>query len=297
MNFLARYGSFMLFLLLESYALYLATHFNKRQGEIYESSRALLVGSMYENVSVVGKYLDIEKLADSLARENASLKTQLESAKYNNVAEKGTVKFPLDTSTVRPDTIHTKDVIQQFSYVAAEVVDNSIARQDNFMIINRGSLHGIKPDMGVISGEGIVGIVREVTPRYSKVLSTLNKQVIISAMVKRNRFFGALSWKGANPRILTMSDVPKHAELVKGDTVQTSGFSEKFPGGVNIGVISNLKVDNGSNFYTIEVRLFNDPSLSRYVYVVGNLFTTEIKQLQIEKVKPKFNVRPIIQAN
>jgi rod shape-determining protein MreC len=283
MNFLLRYGNFFLFAILEIFALYLVTH-NKKQNEIYQSSANRITGFFYDNFSSVQKYLSVQELADSLAKENAELRTQLESSKYVIVEERGSVRFPLDTSTIRPDTAQKKDVLQLFTYVAAEVVKNSIARQDNYLTINRGSNHGVKQSMGVISPDGVVGIVTNVTPHYSQVMSMLSKRASISALIKRSRFFGPLVWRGTNPRYMTLEGIPKHAEVVKGDTIMTSGFSEIFPGELKIGRVSDYRIENGSNFYTIDVELWNDLSTLRYVYVVENKFIDELKFLNKEPV-------------
>ena len=278
MNFLIRYGNFLLFLVLEFYALYMVANYNKKQNEIYQSSANLVSGIMYENASTIRNYFSMQAVADSLARENAVLRAQLEASKYIIVQERGTVRFPLDTSTIRPDTAQKKDVIQQFTYIAAEVISNSISRNDNYMTINRGSIQGVRMGMAVICPDGIVGIVRNVTPHYAQVMSILNKRMSISAMIKRNRYFGSLIWDGINPQIVTLDNIPKHADVSKGDTITTSGFSDAFPGELRIGRVVDFKVRNG--FYAIDVELSNDLSNIRYVYVVENLMQSELSQFK-----------------
>jgi rod shape-determining protein MreC len=277
MNFFSRYASFFLFVVLELYALSLVARYNTVQGEIYQSSANLFTGVIYENFSSINKYFAVQELADSLARENAQLKTQLESSKYVVAAERGLVKLPLDTSTIRPDTAPKKDVMQQFQYQSAEVINNSVARQENYLTLNRGSLHGVRAGMGVVSSDGIVGIVRNVTPRFCQVMSVLNKRMSVSGMIRRNRYFGSLVWHGGNPKMLTLESVPKHAEIMKGDTVMTSGFSDIFPGGYYIGRVTNFSIKDGSNFYTIDVETWNDIAKVRYVYIVENLLLSEMQ--------------------
>jgi rod shape-determining protein MreC len=272
MNFLLRYGAFFLFLILEGTALYMV--------EIYQSSANLLTGVVYENFSTVRQYFSMRGVADSLARENADLKTQLEASKYITSELRGTVRFPLDTSTIRPDTAQTKDVEQLFTYQAAEVVSNSIARNENYLTINRGSIHGIRRGMGVIAPDGIVGIVQNVEPHFSQVASILNRRIKISAMIKRNRYFGSMMWHSGNPRIMTLEDIPKHAEVMKGDTIMTTGFGEVFPGELRIGRVVDFRVENGNNSYTIDVELWNDMMVVRYVYIVDNLMVEELKKFK-----------------
>ena len=286
MNFLIRYGNFFLFVILEGFALYLVAQ-NKKQNEIYQTSANLLTGTVYEKFSSVRKFFSIQEIADSLAKENANLKTQLESSKYIITDQRGSVRFPLDTSTIRPDTAQKKDVIQQFTYINAEVINNSIARQENFLTINRGSNHGVKVGMGVICPDGIVGVVRSVTPHFSQIMSILNKRQSISAMIKRNRYFGSLVWntRNMNPQIMTLESIPKHGDVVKGDTIITSGFSEIFPGEIRIGTIKDFRIEGGSNFYSIDVELYNNMSNIRYVYVVENPMISEFTELYREPIK------------
>lgn len=292
MNFLLRYGNFLLFMVLEGFALYLVAQYNKKQNEIYISSANLFVGTVYEKFNYFQKYYSIEEIANSLAKENAELRTQLEASKYVAIDRRGTVQFPLDTSSIRPDTAQKKDVIQQFNYINAEVVSNSTSREDNYLTINRGSNHGIHAGMGVISPDGIVGIVKNVSPHFSQVLSILNSSRFqVSAMIKRNRFFGSLKWHSdderntRNPSLLVLEGIPKHAEVMKGDTVITSGYSDIFPGELRIGRVTDIRIKNGNNFYTLTVQTWNDMTSIRYVYVVDNLMIKELNDLFREPVK------------
>ena len=271
---------------MEGYCLYLTSQYNKKPNEVYQSSAVFFTGALYDNFSSINKYLSVSEMADSLAAQNAALLTKMESSKYNNTIEKGVVKFPLDTSAVHSDTIKKKEVLERFNYIAAEVIDNSIVRVDNYLTINRGSSQGVQKGMGVINSDGIVGIVRNVTPHYAQVMSILHKQASISAMIKNNRNFGSLVWKGNNPKHMSLENIPKHVEVVKGDTIETSGYSEVFPGGLRIGTVADVKMDNGTNFYSIDVLLSNDISNIRYVFVVGNIMAEELKQLKQESEPP-----------
>lgn len=280
MNFISRFGSFLLFLLLQIYSLYLVANYNEKQGEIYRSSADLYVGLFYDNFSFFNKYWNNERIADSLSRENAELKTQLEAAKYSAIVQKGLVSFPIDTSKVRPDTNRQQDVTMHFRYIAAEVVNNSIVRTENYLTINRGSAHGVKAGMGIISADGLVGIVKNVSSHYASVMSILHKQTSISAMIRRNRYFGSLVWRSTNPQYMTLENIPKHIEIRRGDTIMTSGYSEIFPPELKIGLVEDFRIENGSNSYTIDVKLFNDMVNIRYVYVVESFFSDELRNLR-----------------
>ncbi len=283
MNFLLRYGNFFLFLILELYAISLVGRYNKKQNEIYQSSANLVSGVVMENFSTVRRYFSIQEIADSLAQENARLKTEMEIAKYVSIEQHGIVKLPLDTSAVvKQDSIPAKLVLQQFHYTIAEIVNNSIVRNENYITINRGKLQGVKVGNGVISATGIIGIVRNVTDHYAQVMSVLHKRTNISAMIKRNRNFGSLVWHGGNPHFMTLESITKYAEVAKGDSIVTSGFSEIFPGNVFIGRVADFKLDGGSNFYAITIELNNDIAREQYVYVIDNLMIKELEKLKTE---------------
>ncbi len=281
MNFLLRYGNFFLFLILELYALSLVARYNDKQKEIYQSSANLVSGTVMENFSTIRRYFSIQEIADSLAQENARLKTEMEIAKYVSIEQHGTIKVPFDTSAiVKQDSIPKKTMIQQFHYTVAEIVNNSIVRNENYITINRGKLQGVKVGNGVISATGIIGIVRNVTDHYAQVMSVLHKRTSVSAMIKRNRNFGSLVWHGGNPRYMTLESITKYAEVAKGDSIVTSGYSEIFPGNVFIGRIADFKLDGGSNFYSITIELNNDISREQYVYVIDNLMAKELSELK-----------------
>ena len=152
------------------------------------------------------------------------------------------------------------------------------------MMINRGANHGVRPSMGIIgAGEsGVVGIVKSTTANFSRVLPILHGDSNISASIKRNGFYGSLVWKGKSPKKANLSDVPKHADLLKGDTVQTSGYSTMFPENIMIGTIDTFWLQEGTNFYEIEVDLIKDLSRIKSVYVIDNLMKEELEQLEKE---------------
>ena len=113
-------------------------------------------------------------------------------------------------------------------------------------------------------------------------MSVLHRQTLISASIKRNNHFGSIVWKGSDPTVINLIDVPKHADIVIGDTVQTSGYSTIFPEGIMIGTVDTFWVPSGSNFFEIEVNLKNDLNKTKYVYVVNNLMKKELEKIQGE---------------
>lgn len=231
------------------------------------SSANSWVGIVYDKYDKVARFWNLSSVNDSLAKENAILRAQIRNAQFEATVRK-------DTNTIKKDSF-----IQQYTFQEAVIINNSINQANNYLTINRGSNSGLKYGMGVISSNGIVGIIRSISPNFSLVMSILHNQTKISASVSSNNYFGSLVWKGFDPRYMNLDAIPKHATVQNGDTVQTSGYSNIFPKGIPIGIVEKVNEKTGSGFLDINVRLFNDLSNLKYVYVVENIFDDEQKKL------------------
>ncbi|MEL7020749.1 MAG: rod shape-determining protein MreC [Bacteroidota bacterium] len=259
-----------MFVLLELLCIYLVVNFNEKQSQISTHSGNRVVGTLYDYSARTRDYFNLTTINDSLAKDNAMLLAQLKNAQYDTQVERDTAYIELDTTQ------------QQFTYIEARVINNSINRSNNSLTLNRGRADGVRPHMGVLSQDGLVGVVRNVSEHYSRVASLLHKQTRISASIKRNNFFGSLVWNERDPRMMNLVDVPRHAELRLGDTVLTSGYSVMFPKGFMIGIIEDFDLQSGSNYYDIRVRLTQDLGNIEYVYIVENLLGEELRQLEKE---------------
>lgn len=265
-QFLFRHGVFFLFLLLEVICLYLVVRSNAKQQEIFLTSSNRITGKLYEKTDEFIEYWQLKESVDSLARENARLRKLLYAAKSGQ-------KIDAEGSF---DSVF----LEQYSIVPARVINNSISSIKNYITLDKGADHGIIPGMGVIDEHGIVGIISDASRSFARVISILHSDAMISASIKRNRYFGSLVWKGFNPRMMVLEAIPKHAEIFVGDTVETSGFSRIFPKGLMIGTVERFRIDKGSNFYTVDVRLINDLSNVQQVYVISNALKEEQAQLE-----------------
>lgn len=245
---------------------------NSYQRSVALSSSSRVIGIAYENVNRFRSYLNLGVVNDSLATENARLKEQLKSSFYVDSVEEKTVK---DTA-----------LKQQYTFIVARVVNNSIHQKDNYITINRGKLHGIAKGMGVISPSGVVGIVRTVSNHYSTVQSILHTDTRISAGISENGAFGSLVWgeEEFDPQMATLRDIPNHVIVKKGQHVVTTGFS-LFPPGIPIGTITITGAKGGESFLDIKVKLATDFSTLQYVYVVKNHFALEQQQLEAQSKK------------
>lgn len=264
--FFIKYYAFFLFLLLEAIAFSMVIRNHDYQRSTVVNSSRKVAGNFYAGLDRVTDYIALSRVNDSLIRENTRLKNMLRSAYYN----------------LTPDTGRHADSVylHQYRYLYAKVINNSTLRRSNYLTLDRGSLHGIRKNMGVICQNGIVGIVKDVSSHYSTVISLLHKDARISAQIKSTRDFGSLVWNGFNPQIATLTDIPSHVKLKKGDLVTTTGFSSIFPEGIPIGTIENFEIREGDNFYRIDVRLSTEFSRLSYVYVITNILAPEQNALE-----------------
>jgi rod shape-determining protein MreC len=214
------------------------------------------------------RYWNLAAVNDSLAKENARLKMKMPNSQYNNLITAGNIE----------DTFY----FQQYKYTEAQIINNSVNKKKNYLTINRGKLHGIKTNCGVLNanGDGIIGVTIAVSQHFCTIMSVLHEDSRISAKIKRNGFFGVLTWDGKSAQKMTLEAIPKHAKIIVGDSVITSGFSSIFPEGVLVGRIESFKVDPGSNFYNIKVALSADLNNTQYINIVDDLMKEERKKIQ-----------------
>lgn len=275
---LARYSGMIAFVILESFSMYLAVKYNKNQQEIYVNSSNTISGAIYQRYSKAMRYSELSIIADSMAAENARLYARLGNAKFSD--------YLVRDSVLVKDSLNK--IKQQYTYIAAGVINNSVSLPNNYITLNRGSNHGVKPGMGVITPKGVIGIVRNVSANFSQVMSILHQQSRVSASLRKTSYFGTMRWRNPSDILyMSLETLPKHSTIEVGDTVQTSGYSYVFPEGVPIGKVENYQVEPGSNYYSAKVKLFEDLGRLRYVYVVDNIMFEEQEKLVKETLQQK----------
>lgn len=253
-QFFARFGTTILFVFLEMVCFGLVIKFNSGQKEIFVNSSGFYSGVFLENYHRLSRFYRLSSVADSIAKDNARLRAELRFATID-------ASFKRDSLV---DTVYQ----QRYSFISAQVVSNSVNQIDNFITVNKGSAMGIQPGMGVINETGIVGVVRQTSRDYATIASVLSSQTRISASVKRNGFFGSLVWDNNSTEYLQLKDIPKHADIVKGDSIITSGFSSIFPKGIFIGRVEEVGFESGSSFYDLKVKMVTNFNRLGYVYVI-----------------------------
>lgn len=270
--FISKYNAFFLLIIFLVISLILLVNNNSYQRASAWNSSHQLIGQSYERVNSFKSYLSLGRTNDSLAAENARLKNQLKSSFFDDsVVQKtvvDTIKTPNDTTAQ-----------QQYSYIVAKVVNNSVHQKNNYITINRGLKHGIQKGMGVIGPKGIVGIVLNVSEHFATIQSVLHNDTRISAAIDGN--IGSLVWGEGNydPRLAILKDIPNHVIVKKGNRVVTSGYS-LFPPGIEIGRVTRTGIKGGDSFLDIEIWLSTDFTKLQYVYVINNLLAKEQKELE-----------------
>ena len=270
-NFIIKNSYRLLFLLLLGISLSLTIKSHSYHRSEYVNSANAVTGTVYKKMNEANEYLSLKEKNKELASENALLKELLFNKKDTLLTSK---------------TVFRND-LNNFNVVVAKTVKNSFNKRENYITINAGSLAGIKTDMGVVNDKGIVGLIEKTSANFSTIQSILNTKSKINAKIKNSDHFGSLVWDGKNVGFAQLIDVPRLASLRKGDSIVTGGNSDIFPENIPIGKIDKIFIDKKTNYYTINVRLFNDMTSIGYVYVIENKMRNEKEQLELETEAPK----------
>jgi rod shape-determining protein MreC len=266
LKFLLRQHFFFLFLLLEVISLIFLVQNNIYQRSSFINSTNTFAGNILTTIDNVSQYFSLKDANRKLAEENTRLLN--ESKKYYMKTDEQVFLYK--------DTLYR----QQYEFISAKVIGNTTNKRNNYLTLNKGSRQGIQKDMGVITSNGIVGIVKEVSPNFSSVISVLHKDTKISAKVKKNGHLGTVNWGGGDYRYGELVDIPTHVKPVLGDTIITSGYSSSFPEGIMIGTISDFRIEKGDNFYTITIRFSTDFNNISYAHVIRNIMRDELNNLK-----------------
>jgi rod shape-determining protein MreC len=264
LRYFQRHHVAILFIILEIISLYFLFSRNNFQRAAYMNSANHISGTIYERYNSIVNYFRLSTVNRELSEENARLRREL-----------GSVALVTDSSYTFLSATDSN-----YTFIPARVINNSVNRQYNYLTLNKGSKDGIRPEMGVSTVHGVVGMITNVSESYSTAISLLNLRWNVSAKLKRNNYFGSLSWDGKDYRHALLNEIPFHVDLEVGDTIVTSGFSSIFPEGYMLGVIDSFNKEGGDNFYTIRIKLSVDFKSLVYVEVIGNSQRKEIESLE-----------------
>jgi rod shape-determining protein MreC len=258
--FLWKHQFSVLFIVLEVVSLILLSNSYSYHKSLTSSTVNDFTGTIYQTVDNVTYYFGLKKENDKLAQENAVLRTRFDAVKTKN------------------DTLYTtRDSL--YVYRSAKVISTSINKQNNYLLLNKGSNDGIRSEMGVVSSNGIAGIVVGVSPHFSYAMSLLHHNMRISARIKKNNHLVNVLWDGKNYRRGLVVDIPSHLQLFEGDTIITSGNSLVFPEGILIGTIKQYMQSTNKDLSEAVIDFSTDFNKLRHVYVIENLKKMEIDTL------------------
>lgn len=262
-EFLAKHNHWFVFLVLEVVSIVLLFRYNSYQGSVWFSSANAVTGKVYEWDSAVESYFSLSGVNSQLTQRNAFLEQQVRMlddsiARLTRSQEAAVTRL----SSMVP--------FQGCRLIPAKVVANMVNRYDNLITIDKGSADGVKRDMGVVCGMGVVGIVYLVSEHYSIVIPALNSHSNISCTIQRRGYFGYLRWRGGSSQLAYLEDVPRHAHFKLGDNVVTSGYSSVFPPGVMVGKVLHVFNSADGLSYRVQVKLSTDFARLRDVCLVDD---------------------------
>ncbi|MBR1792718.1 MAG: rod shape-determining protein MreC [Bacteroidales bacterium] len=264
---LKRYDFVIVFLLLELGAVLLITrHSYYQQSKIITWGNSIS-GAIYNAVSSVTEYFGLRTQNEMLAAENAALRSQIEESYISFDKQR----------FVCNDTVY----LQTYHYIDARIIKSSWNKPSNYLMINKGKLHGIMPDMGVISPQGLVGVVVQTTSNFATIMPILHPDSRSSVKIKRTNSNGTLVWEGGDFRYATVIDIPTTHQLHQGDTIITSGQDPTFPKGILVGFVEETTTPPGSGFYNIRIRLATQFNVLEHAYIIHNNFKEEQDSLSM----------------
>lgn len=264
--FFVRYNAFFWFILFFGFTLILTIQNNAFQKSHYLSSSNKVIGSFYQQIDSWKEYLSLEKQNRELSEENAKLRSNLYGYAQKAYLDSVKIKDSVD--------------IERYHFTPAKVINNSIHQKNNYITLNKGAKDGIKSGMGVITSNGVVGIVLNVSPHFSTVQSLLHTETKVSVTLDSLGIFASLVWgDNTDSRFAMVQDIPNHIKVKKGNKIYTSGYS-LFPEGIEVGEVVETEIISGDSFKNIRILLTTNFSSLQHVYVVDDVLGAEKKELE-----------------
>ena len=271
LNFIVRYSKWFVFTFYVLISLVLLVSGNSYPRSVYLTSANVVTGTVFKGWSQITGYFHLRDINESLQASNAALQNELLNLQTKLSRYKALIPDSMSESV--------ESRLDRFGVVSASVVNNNTRHPKNFFTIDRGSLDGVKTGMGVVNQSGVVGIVNMTDNHISRVISVLNESQLFSVKLKGTPFIGTLMWKGGDPSVGYVEEIPRHAVYNIGDTIVTSGYSTAFPEGLPIGVILNKIRGRDDSFITLKVKFTSDFKALSTVRVIKDIYQPEIDSL------------------
>lgn len=270
-QFFTRHFHWFLFLLLEVASGVMLFQYNNYQSSVWVSSANLVTGKVYELQANIEQFFSLTRNNEELSLRNFYLERQLDQLRRLYAEETG------DTTAAERAELQA---LAQYKLIPAKVISSTLDRLDNLITIDKGRADGVRPDMGVACGGGVVGVVYQVSDHYAVVIPVLNNSSRISCAIRGRGYFGYLTWKGGDPSIAYVEDIPRHAKFRRGEWIETSGYSSIFPHGISVGKILQVYNSRDGLSYRLKVHLSTDFGCLRDVCVISDSEIGERLRLQ-----------------
>ncbi len=275
--FLKRYSVLIIFLVLQGLALSMLFSYNRFHQTTYGMFSNEVAGKLNKRVNKVESFFTLSEQNQALRKQNAALLSYLPSGSVSP-----DTSFLVVSDTIAVDSLKS---YRQYQYFDAKIISNSVFLQQNYIVLHRGAVQGIVPNMAVVGTDGLIGTVISVSENMAIVMSLLHRQSKVIAVLKKGSGLGEVTWDGKDPRFLVLSKVPKTIVVKKGDTVVSSPYSDKFPPGIPIGYVEKIDQDQETNTYKLKIRTAVDFYAVQHAYIVKNLLQEEIDQLKSTAIK------------
>jgi rod shape-determining protein MreC len=245
---------------------------NRFQRSKYLAITKEITGELYSVSAYVESYINLREANTDLIKKIAELENTVYAYEHQ-------LELLADTNTakiIEIDSIHSLI----YTFVPAKVVNNNVSGLENYITLNKGSNDGIEVDMGVVSHQGIVGVIMSVSPHFSIVIPVLNPKFRPSGRVKNNNYVGPLVWDGKDVRYTYLQELPRHINFNINDTVVTSGFSGIFPGGLPVGEVIDSQKQKNDDYTSLKIKLFVNFYTLTDVLIIKNSYQEEQTNLQ-----------------
>lgn len=271
--FLLRYNSWILLALYIVVSCILLFNFNNVQQSVYLTSANKISASLNSVYGTVNGYMGLHEANILLEKRNAALQTQVKDLQHQLMEARELI--PDSSAIIAPP--------RRFSYITASVISNSQNHAHNYFTINKGTLQGIRPGMGVINSMGLLGLVDVCSPHMSRVISVLNTSQRFSVKLMNTSFVGSLHWRPGNPEYAYMEEVPRHAKFYRNSLVVTSGYSTALPEGIPVGTVIGTLRNSADNYLTIKLKLLPNFRTLQTVWVIKDIYRAEVDSLKTEE--------------
>lgn len=268
--FIKRVYVLLLFIILEATALHFYSNStNYTQAKLLTISNSA-VGGLFATFSDVTSYFGLKQENQRLAEEIVTLRNQLETAANQNPV------------TSADSVMIAGDSVNEYYYMTANVINNSISRQDNLITLDKGWRDGVESGMAIATIDGaIVGYILQSSNKFSVAMSMLNSSFRSSGRIRTTEWYGPVFWDGTSYQHIMLTDIPKYATIQRGDTIVTTNYSSIFPPNMKVGTVESFQL-NESLLYDVKVRVFAPMASLNKVMIIKYSDAEERDQLEAE---------------